>query len=111
MNAIFEVDRSQVDGQARLRFVGELDIAEAPRAEREALEVFDQTTGVVTIDLSGLTFCDVSGVRVLHNLNCEAMTRGRRFVLEHPSPGMLRVLSALGMLDFFTITDDLERGA
>jgi anti-sigma B factor antagonist len=111
MDSLFEVDTSQVDGHARLGFLGELDMAEAQRAEREALEVFDQTSGVVTIDLSGLTFCDASGVRVLLNLDCEATTRGRRLVLEHPTPAVRRVLSVLGMFDFLKITDDHETGA
>jgi anti-sigma B factor antagonist len=44
---------------------GELDIATAEQAYSYLSEVIDGRTAPVTVDLSGLTFCDASGLGVL----------------------------------------------
>ena len=105
MDSVFYVDRSGVDGQARLRFVGELDLAEVERARDEVVEVLDTTAGVLTIDLSALTFCDSSGVRLLFKLDSEAKERGRTMVLQHPTSAVRLVLRMVGVEELLTIED------
>jgi anti-anti-sigma factor len=105
MDSAFEVDRSRVDGHARVRFVGELDMAEVQRAETEVIEVLDRTAGELTLDLSDLTFCDSSGVRLLYKLHTETEERGRNMVLQHPTPLVCRVLELMGVIDRLTIED------
>jgi anti-anti-sigma factor len=101
----FDIDRSQADGHARVRFVGELDVAVAEQAHAEVIEVLDQTAGALTVDLSSLTSCDASGVRVLVKLDSETKARGRAMVLQDPTPFMRRVLRALDLVDHLTIED------
>jgi anti-anti-sigma factor len=105
MDSVFDVDRSGVDGQARVRFVGELDMAEVERAHHEVIEALDQTAGALVIDLSALTFCDSSGVRLLFRLDSEAKARGRAMVLQDPTPPVRQVLGLLGVVDRLPIEE------
>ena len=102
---MFDIDRSQVDGHARVRFVGELDMAEVEQAHDEVVDVLDQTDGALTIDLSSLSFCDASGVRLLLKLDSETKARGRAMVLQHPTPPVHRVFRVLDVVDQLTIED------
>jgi anti-sigma B factor antagonist len=102
---VFEIDRSGVDGQARLRFVGELDMAEVERARREVLEVLDETAGALIIDLGGLTFCDSTGVHLLFKLDAEVKARERTMVLQDPTPAVREVLRLLGAIDRLTVQE------
>ncbi len=105
MGPVFEIDRSRVDGHARVRFVGELDLDQAKRAQIEVVEVLDRTAGTLTIDLSDLTFCDSSGIGLLLTLRSEAAARGRAMVLQRLRPTVERVLRLTGVYDSFTIED------
>jgi anti-sigma B factor antagonist len=105
MDQQFNLDRSQVDGQARVRFVGELDMASVEQARAEMMEVLDETASAVTVDLGGLTFCDASGVRLLLQLDAESRARGRAMVLRNPTPFLHRVLGVAGVSELLTIED------
>ena len=102
----FDIDQSQVDGHARVRFVGELDIAAVDQAHAEVIGVLDQTAGALTIDLGGLTFCDASGVGLLLKLDSETKARGRAMVLQHPTPFVYQVLRVLDLIGRLTIEDE-----
>ena len=106
MDRVFDVDRSRCDGQARLRFVGELDLYESNRAQAEVVEVLDQTAGTLTIDLRDLTFCDSSCVHLLLAIHSEASARGRKMVLQGPSAAAEKVLRICGVYDLFTVEDE-----
>src|SRR4051812_23670051 len=100
----FCVDRSRVDGQARLRFVGELDLAAVERAEREAVGALDHTpAGPLVIDLGDLTYCDSSGINLLIRLQREVNDRGRTMVLRRPTAFVKRVFVIADVYDLFTI--------
>jgi anti-sigma B factor antagonist len=102
---VFDIDWSQVDGHARVRFIGELDMAAVEQTHDEAIEVLDGTAGPVVIDLTGLTFCDASGIRLLLQLDAETKGRGRTMVLLHPTPFLSRVFDAAGISESLTIKD------
>jgi anti-sigma B factor antagonist len=111
MDPVFDIDRSHVDGHARVRLVGELDMAAVDQAHAELLDVLDQTGGALTIDLSSLSFCDASGVRLLFKLDSETKARGRAMVLQHPTPAVNRVFRALDVVDHLTIEDGPDAGS
>ena len=52
------------DGRHQVRLLGELDIATVPILS-ETLDTLRRDEEVVTIDLAGLSFMDVSGLRAL----------------------------------------------
>jgi anti-anti-sigma factor len=78
------------DGSAVVHVSGELDLAAAPRFE-EALGSIRDAPGVV-IDLTGCTFLDSSGVRILAQSAREASERGARLDLVAADPAVVRVL-------------------
>src|SRR4051794_9649214 len=82
---------AQVDGHARVRLVGELDMATVEQAHGEAIGVLDRTAGALVVDLSGLTFCDAAGIRLLLQLDGDTKGRGRTMVLLHPTPFLSRL--------------------
>jgi anti-sigma B factor antagonist len=105
MDPVFSVERVSLDGHARVRFVGELDIAEVERAEVDVMQVLEQSSGDLTIDMRRLTFCDSSGARLLYRLDRETKARGRTMVLQSPTPAVHRVLSMLGVVQRLNIED------
>jgi anti-anti-sigma factor len=107
MDPAFAVERVSLDGHARVRFVGELDMATSDGAEADVTDVLDQSSGDLTIDLSALTFCDTSGMRLLYRLHRETQARGRTMVLERPTPAVHRVLDMLGLTQVFMIEDEV----
>src|SRR3954463_8626452 len=102
MDQVFDIDWSQVDGHAQVRFIGELDVAAVEQAPIEAIEVLDRTGGALVVDLSGVTFCDASGIRLLLHLDSETEARGRTMVLRHPTPFLKRVFGVVGASESLT---------
>lgn len=83
------------DGAASVVVVApdELDFATAPAFER-GLDAAFATGGVVVADLSRMTFCDSSGLKVLVHAAVRATARGQGFELREP-PRMLRRMAAI----------------
>jgi anti-sigma B factor antagonist len=73
------------------RLVGELDASNATQLS-DALEASIEAGAEVTIDLSGLTFMDSSGVKMLFHLANAARSKHRALVICAPSPPVVRVL-------------------
>ena len=81
---------SAPNGAAIVRVSGELDLAAAPQFEEALSSVRD--AGGVAIDLSGCTFLDSSGVRILAKAARETTERGARLDLVASDPAIVRVL-------------------
>ena len=75
---------------------GELDIASAPPLEELLVGVAAMTPEVV-VRMSGVTFFDSSGVRLLVELQRSLETSGRRMAVGSPSPAVRRVLDMAGL--------------
>ena len=85
--------RTVADGHVVLHLAGQLDVAEAD-AVRRILMAEAQTSTVVAVDLAGLSFIDLSGVRALHAAQRAASECGSRLVLVSP-PRRLTMLVRL----------------
>lgn len=85
------------DGVRVLRVQGELDVVSAPPLLDGAAALAEGARGVV-LDLSEVTFCDSSGVRLVDRLSREAARAGAAFRVVAPagSPA-LRVLELVGL--------------
>ena len=82
---------------------GELDLATVD----EALAAFEQSVDgqpEVVVDLSGLTFMDSTGVRLL--LRLHGRQNGRRVRFAQPSPQVARILELTGIGPVFDWLDD-----
>ncbi|MGP4022624.1 STAS domain-containing protein [Actinomadura sp. 3N407] len=82
---------------------GELDIVSTPSL-RERLHAALRDTGpYVVIDLSGVTFCDASGLALLVDARRRTEPKGTTVVLAAPRPQMGRLLRLTGLARTFTI--------
>ena len=76
---------------------GELDIATAEQAYSYLSEVIDGRPAPVTVDLSGLTFCDASGLGVLARSARYARQKGRQLALASARPSLLKIMRITGL--------------
>lgn len=85
---------------------GELDICTAGRLDEYVRHVIDQGHAVVMLNLSGVSFCDASGLRSLVRIGNHADGLGCRVMLAEPTPMVAKILG-LGGLDrrFVTVHD------
>ena len=82
-----------------LRFMGAVDTSNVEAVRRLLDSTLKQHPNVdVHIDVSGLEFADVSGIRALVSA-AQAAEDSRRFVLHGLSPLMARVLDVVGWTD------------
>ena len=84
-----------LDGRVGLRLEGELDLATAPILT-EALRGLEHVNGATTLDLSGLTFMDSSGIHAIVEYARSEDCPGR-VILDGPTPIVARALEMVGI--------------
>lgn len=72
--------------------VGELDAVTAPGFSEQISQQTRPEDETVWLDLSGVTFCASPGVSMIVRSHNEALERGGRSVVLHPSPAVMRIL-------------------
>lgn len=108
-----ELARIELEGDASLRVArlsGEIDISNAATVEKRLRELLDDSSAV--LDLSGLSYLDSAGIRLLFRLG-EALRGRLRLVLGEGSP-VRRVLEIAGadrLLALETVPATAESGA
>lgn len=91
------------NGYQVVSVAGELDIATAEQAYSYITEVIDgRFKGVtgsapVTVDLSGVTFCDASGLGALARLARYARAAGRQLSLTSARPSVMKIMRITGL--------------
>ena len=97
------------NGYQVVSVAGELDIATAEQAYSYITEVIDgRPTGFkgaswpagsapVTVDLSGVTFCDASGLGALARLARYARAAGRQLSLTSARPSVMKIMRITGL--------------
>jgi len=85
--------------------VGEIDLNTAQTLS-VAIELAEQRAPPrLTVDLSGVTFIDVSGLRVLLQAARRARTDGRRFAVARPSHQVARLLELTAISQSLDVSD------
>ena len=88
----FEVARIDDGPAAHLALCGELDMLSAPLLARE-IEVVSRTNpSRIVLDLRGLEFMDVSGLRAILDAARSSRREGRSLVIANPMPHIVRRL-------------------
>jgi anti-anti-sigma factor len=105
----FHVGVARVDGTVVIQLQGELDMCSAPALGRDLTEALDGMPHTISLDLSGLTFLDSTGIRVLVSAHRRAAAQGTGFILRSPRPSVLRVLKLTG-IDQLLAIDDADAG-
>ena len=90
------------------RLAGEIDIATTPALRERLLSVLGPDVRLLIIDLSGVSFCDVSGLAVLIGAQRRARGLGITVRLAAPRPQMARLLCVTGLESHFTICATLD---
>jgi anti-sigma B factor antagonist len=89
------------DGNQVVSVAGELDIATAEQAYLYISDVIDAwpcpSPAPVSVDLSGLIFCDASGLGVLARTARHARQAGRQLRLTAARPSLLKIIRITGL--------------
>ncbi|MBB0243178.1 anti-sigma factor antagonist, partial [Streptomyces alkaliphilus] len=96
-------------GPIRLRLDGELDHHTVPRLNREFADLPLAPDTEVILDLSGLEYCDSTGLTALVGAHHRAGTAGSRLSLVGPKPHVARVFTVTGLDRFLTLHPAAER--
>ncbi|MDN3356816.1 STAS domain-containing protein [Actinomadura sp. DC4] len=93
---------------------GELDIACVPTLREQLLGALRPDAGHLIVDLSGVDFCDASGLAVLIGIGRRATLLGGVLRLVAPAPSTMTVIYSLGLhrkLDIFPSVPAATTGA
>jgi len=93
----------RMPGHTVLAVGGELDIATTAALRVEIIKILTATVNPVIIDLSGVSFCDASGLALLVGAQRRAERAGRSVVLAAPRPNVLKLLHVTGLDRAFTV--------
>ena len=86
---------------------GEIDLYTVPRLQRELAGVLASAGPVrLVVDLSGVDFCDSTGVNVLLAAHRQARETGGDLELAAPRPAVRKILQVTGLEAVFTVTDN-----
>ena len=87
---------------------GEIDLYTAPRLHSELVAVIANagTAPRVVVDMSGVEFCDSTGMNVLLSSLRQARERGGELELAAPRPAVKKILQVTGLDSVFTIAPD-----
>lgn len=86
---------------------GEIDLYTVPRLQRELANVLASGEAVrLVVDLSGVDFCDSTGVNVLLAAHRQSREQGGDLELAAPRPAVRKILQVTGLEAVFTVTDN-----
>ncbi len=94
-----------------LEVKGEVDLFTAPKLKERAIDVIDEGTTALALDLRGVDFMDSTGLGVLIGTLRRLSERDGQLLLVAPQPAVLRVLTVTGLHKVFAIRDTLEEAA
>lgn len=94
-----DVSSSAGEGSVTLTLRGELDLASAGALEKRLSAVERGSPGRILVDLTGLTFIDSSGLRVLLLADGRAREQGHELVFTESTETVRRVLEMTGALE------------
>jgi anti-sigma B factor antagonist len=89
--------RTGANGYQIVSVAGELDIATAEQAYSYISEVIDGRPAPVTVDLSGVSFCDASGLGALARIARHARQAGHQLMLTSARPSLVKIMRITGL--------------
>ena len=85
---------------------GEIDLYTAPRLHSELVGLLaDGMPARVIIDMSGVEFCDSTGMNVLLSCLRRARERGGELEIATPKPAVRKILQVTGLDAVFTLVN------
>jgi anti-sigma B factor antagonist len=102
----FAIDVTTTATATVLKVAGEIDAAVSGRLTELLATAVDAGLPVVA-DLSGVTFCDSTGLTALIHAHRAAEAAGTKFVIATGQRAVLRPLSLLGLTELLEIHPDI----
>jgi len=97
--------RSQGDHTV-VSVLGEIDLYTAPRLQSELMNALGASPARLIVDMSGVDFCDSTGINVLLAAHRHAREHGGELQLAGPGSATRKVLQVTGLEAVFTVLDD-----
>ncbi|MFF5208556.1 STAS domain-containing protein [Streptosporangium sp. NPDC000396] len=95
-------------GHTVMAIVGEIDLYTAPGLQSEFARLLQESPAThVVIDLSGVEFCDSTGMNVLLSALKRLRERGGTLELAAPRPAVRKILQVTGLDSVFTVHESL----
>jgi anti-anti-sigma factor len=101
MTNAFSTSTDSADSGLVLTVRGELDVATAPRLRVRIGELTLTSGQLLVVDLSGVTFCDSSGISALIAARNAAEAAEAKVALVAVPARLTRTLALTGLADFF----------
>ena len=105
MNVEIGIDRENRDGIELVALAGELDIATAPRVERELGDAFDATRRGLVLDLTDLSYFDSTGINLFAHTSRRAEMLGIKLAVVSPAPHLRRLIDLSGMSNVLALRE------
>lgn len=102
----YALEITATDAETLVRATGEID-ASVSGELREKLVAAATSGPPVIVDLSGVTFCDSSGLTALVHGRTSAGTAGTKFVIATRQRAILRPIALLGLVELLDIQPDV----
>ncbi|MEO3876530.1 STAS domain-containing protein [Nonomuraea sp. B12E4] len=93
----FPLGRADRSAPTIVRLSGELDIFTSPALRSRLLGTLNSSTSLLILDLSGVSFCDASGLAVMVGIQRRARSMGTALALIAPRPFMSKLLRITGL--------------
>ncbi|MFI0240430.1 STAS domain-containing protein [Streptomyces sp. NPDC016845] len=87
------VHRLDERSRALITLAGEIDIETVPLVSGSLRECLYGGTCTIDIDLTGVTFCDMSGLNAFLRAHKQATRAGGALRLHHPPPSLRQILT------------------
>jgi anti-sigma B factor antagonist len=95
----------QDGGRATIAVTGEIDLTSAPQLDDQVMSLIDGGASTIVIDLSGVSFMDSTGLRVLLKASKLLVGAGGALELKDPSEPVQRLLEVSGLDTHFSVAD------
>ncbi|MFD0887440.1 STAS domain-containing protein [Streptosporangium algeriense] len=91
-------------GHTVMAIIGEIDLYTAPGLQAEFTRLLQESPAThVVIDMSGVEFCDSTGMNVLLSALKRLRERGGTLELAAPRPAVRKILQVTGLDSVFTV--------
>ncbi|WP_433228490.1 STAS domain-containing protein [Actinomadura formosensis] len=99
------VSTTSQGGHAVVTATGELDLYTAPRLQAALAGLLREQVTRIVVDLSGVEFCDSTGMNVLLSAMKRLKEQGGSLELAAPRPAVQRILQVTGLDTVFTVRE------
>ncbi len=105
---LLELETRQGDGLVQVILRGELDLSTIDKVEEELRRIDDQVEKLLVLDLSGLSFLDSTGLRLMVTADGQAQQAGRRLVIVKGPEAVHRVFTITKLDEKLEVVGDIS---